>query len=611
MRVDLPIPIDPETQLPDPNISSFRLELERAKLDVKLPAATFTIQYPENSLEVEQFTPWAALLQGQTLENFDKISVDSLTETNIPLSDYADKVLVLQFWSTAEEFNKDAVQNMYSVYEKMKSDSRIQFLAVCSDPPDQITNGAVNSLLRSWNAPMPTCRLPNDELPGRLRLFFAPNLVILGQNGKIARYFPPGPNSPETITQAINEVLDGKIPEHELAKRLKEERKLYQENLQGFIESDYFALPPDPDEEDEDDDTIAPREMPKTLKFEQRGTIQSLRDPGNILVVSREREGDEPEFLVPFEKNRIAILNADCRERLRTQPKVMLSTESITVVRTALDARGKRIYVAAAPRNDGENRIHVFDEKFDSLMFYPQDRNETSSLLVTDVRLADLDGDRDPEIIFSAVELSGDSSENTKVNGFVRALKLDGTVLWNQELTYPYHIGIASSEGKTSVLVMHTPTNQTELNEFDAKGQFMRDIILKDGNPISWFIVEDLAGTGESTICVNVPQRDRLNETFFAEIDRSGNQDWQYPFLSKVHKVPLEYTIAADITGDSTKEWIFASADGKLHFLSAKGKLIDQYAHGKEITGFNVAQIAGRPVLIVADADAITSYEIQ
>lgn len=597
------------------SIASLHLELEGAELNLDLSADTFTIEYPKDTLEVDQFTPWPILLQGKTLENFDSINLDSLTGTSIPLSGYADQVVVLQFWNAKgegeEEYNKSAVQKMFSVYEKMKDDKRIQFLGVCLDDKTEISNEAVNELLQeNWKVKLPTCRLSNTVLPQSLRLFYTPNLVILAPKGVIACYFPPGPIQEEEMTQAINDTLDGKIQENKFAKIFRENREKYLQNVQEYVESDYYALPIEPDEEEED--LIVPAEMPKTLKFEKRGEISSLNNPGNILVVPQEKLGQEPVFLVPFEKNSLALLDVDCRIINRTQPKFVLSTESITVVRTALDAHGKRFYAASAPSSTGGNRIHLFDENFNALLFYPQMIEETNSLMITDLRIVDLDADNDPEIVFSAIELSGDDVGK----GFVRAIKLDGTALWNKPLTFPYRIGIAYTDGKPSVLSMHSSqADRIVLHEFDANGNFMKDIVLKDGNPINWFVVDDLAGTvnntGKSQICACVIHRDEPDQMHIAEIDGSGNQDWQYPFLSKSHKCPLEYMIAANITGDATKEWIFASADGRLHFLTAKGKLIDRYAHGKAITGFNVAQIAGRPVLIVADAETITTYEIQ
>ena len=605
MRIELPIAQIPSSERQ--TISSLRLELADASLNPELEGETFTIEYPENATLVENFVPWPLLVQGKKMENYDSISISSFTGTNIPLSRYSENIVVLQFWSATGSGSAEAMREMYAAYEKKKDDSRLRFIGVCLDPEENVSAEKASQTLTDWQARLPSCRLPDFQIAESLRLYVAPNLVILAPGGVIARYFPPGPNSEQEILDAIQEVLDGKIDDPTLADSLKTQREEYARAIQEFIESDYYAVSSSmtPFEETAE---IVPQELPKNLRFQKLAEMTELKNAGNITVISRESEGKEPLFLVPFEKNSLALFDSSGKIVNRFKPKSILSSETISLVRTALDSQGKRIYVASAPISEGGNRIHIFDDQFEQLGFYPQTQSDADSLVITDIRLADLDADKDPEIVISALELT----QSEIGSGFVRVIKLDGTVLWeNKKIAFPYHLGIAFSEGMPSVLVMNVASQNMTLFEFDAKGNRMREISLKDGNPIGWFVVEDLDGTGNSKICASVPHKDEKNTVHVAEIDRSGNQDWQYPFLVAAHTVPLEYMIAEDVTGDATKEWIFASADGILHFLDAKGKPIDRYAHGKIITGYNVAQIAGRKILTVSDKDSITIYDVE
>jgi len=606
MQIDLPADRFPPYQ--GRSVSKVRLELTNATLNPELEGETFRIWHPEDATIAEHFTPWPILLQGTKMDNFDSITIQSFEGANIPLSRYAEKVVVLQFWSATDPNCTEAMQEMYAAYQKMKSDTRLRFIAVCLDLEKDVSMEAAIKTLHDWQTPLPPCRIPDYTIAESLQLFVTPNLVILAPGGIIARYFPPGPNGEQDIIDAIGEVLEGKINDPTLADAMKQRREDYARTVQEFIDSDYYAVPSDgmlPEENVQ----ITPRKLPdNNLTFRERAVIDELKDPGNILVVPQEKQGAEPLFLVPYQRNEIALFNADGEIVSRYKPKSVLSSESITLVRTAVDSQGQRIFVASAPVAGGGNRVHLFDEQFESIDFYPRTQAEAEDWVIIDVRLIDLDGDRDPEIVIAALDLS----KALVGSGFVRAIKLDGTLLWeNTKIMAPYHLGIAWSDNQPSILAMNATLQKMTLFEFDPRGTIMREISLKDGNPIGWFVVDDLEGKGNSKICASVPHKGERNVVHIAEIDRSGNQDWQYPFPGAAHKVPLEYLIAADVTDRANKDWVFASADGTLHILSAVGKPLDRYSHGKAITGFNAAQIAGRKVLAVADSDSITIYEVE
>ena len=604
MQVDLPVDRFPPYE--GKAISKVRLALVNATLDPNIELETFRMEYPEDATTVENFTPWPILLHGKKLDGFDSMTVQSFAGASIPLSKYMEKVLVLQFWSALDPHCAEAMQEASAAYQKMKDDNRVQFIGVCFDPEQNVSKEEAEKTLKQWQAPIPPCRLPDFTIAQSLQLDVTPNLVILAPGGVIARYFPPGPVGRQEILDAVGEILEGKIDDPRPVEEIKERREDYAKTIQAFIDPDYYAVSADgtPPEESVQ---IMPRKLPDKLTFRERGTI-NLKNPGNILVVPREKSGEEPLFLVPYEQNAIALFDADGKIVKQYKPKSVLSSESISFVRTDVDSKGRRFFVASAPVASGGNRIHIFDEQFESLHFYPQTSAEAEDLVFTDIQLIDLDGDGDPEIVISALDLS----KSIIGSGFVRAIKLDGTLLWeNTKIMAPYHLGIAWSEKQPSILAMNATLEKMTLFEFDPLGNLKREISLKDGNSIGWFVVADLDGQGNSRICASVPQKEERNTIYIAEIDRSGNQEWRYLFPTAVHKGPLEYMIAADMTGDAAKEWIFASADGMLHILNELGKPLDRYSHGKPITGFGVAPIAGKNVLAVADSESITIYDVK
>lgn len=614
LRVDLPYEMI-EWMLNQMNpeqprkIRSFRLELSKAALNPSISDEGFQIQFPGDAQMLSQLLPWSDYLVGKKIEPYESMKIRSPKGNEIPLSQYSEKVNVLLFWNPKSPHSVPALENLASVYEKYKEDSRLQFIAVCWEDEPPISVDEMNEVLRDqWKIDLPACQLLDTELPQALHLFLVPNLVVLAPDGIVARYFPPGPVEADEIETALKEVLEGNLRVEQIQQQERTLRQEFERMILDLVDSDYFAAPFERQEEDSPI-AIQERKLPDSLKFKERFTIRDLKSPGNIHIIPAEKPGEEPRLLVPFEFNSLALITGEGKIERRMRPRSVLTDEPITFLRSALNSEGKRIYVAFSPTLTAGDRIHILDDSFESLGFYPTRREDSGNTIIFDVRLADIDDDSDPEIILSTRDLSEEARRKNSPCSIV-ALKLDGTEIWRTgDITDPYRLGIAYTRGEPSILAMNATHESALLYELNTKGNRTREIRHQDGFPIVWFEVEDMQGTKNSRLCAQISRF--AEDTYIAELNRSGVEDWKYSLIPGVHTVPLERMIAMDLLGDSTKEWVFATPDGVLHFLDWKGKFLDRYAHGKRITGYNGAVFGGKHVLLVCDESTITAYEVE
>lgn len=592
-------------------VTSLRLELENAAINASLSKEVFILEHPADAVIEKHLSPWSLRLLGKKLENYDGISIKSLNnDKEIPLSQYAERINVLLFWTSEIEDSAIGLQETYEVYKKYKDDARFRFIAVNCDEIEDVPNETIVKILgETWKTPLPPCRLPDFELLRSLQLYTSPTLVILEPQGVVSRYFLPGTYNAEVIEEALKEILAGKSPLSEMQAEETLAQQEHAEMIRRFAEEDVFRLFL-LEEESQASIAIAPRKLPEKIRLEEIFSIKTLRNPANILTISPSTADETPKFLIPYEQNSLALLDVNGKVLDIKTPSVFTSNETISFLRTGVDGKGNRFYVAFSP----SSRLHILNENFESRGFYPTTRVEAEESFIFDARIADLDGDKEPEIILAMHDLSKaerSTGKNPVYSGSIRVLKLDGSILWrNDEISLPYQLGIVYSKGTPTVVAMNVTDDSAVLYEFDSKGNRSRLISLDDGNPIGWLVVDDTEGKGDSQICVYVPHRDEKDAMHLAEIDRDGVQDWKFPVISVPHSVPVDRMIAADLVGDAKKEWLLTTPDGVLQILENKGKKIAEYAHGKTVTGFNVLSEGKRRILLIADPETITGYEV-
>ena len=129
-------------------------------------------------------------------------------------------------------------------------------------------------------------------------------------------------------------------------------------------------------------------------------------------------------------------------------------------LRSAAGRDGKRYFAAFAP---GQQRFHLFDEKFNYLLSYPADALENRHAGLGDVELGDLDGDG---VLKAYVGFAGTVG--------VKCVSLQGTLIWpcrnlfNVGRVVP---GPANAQGQRELYCVN---DANSLAILDAKGQ-LRD----------------------------------------------------------------------------------------------------------------------------------------
>ena len=146
------------------------------------------------------------------------------------------------------------------------------------------------------------------------------------------------------------------------------------------------------------------------------------------------------------------------------------------------------------------------------------------------------------------------------------------------------------------ILTLLTPTLKT-----------VREIPVPKQN-VQLIVSADLKGDGKLALCGLAP-----NEKSILVLGLTGQGDvlWTYPSHWACKSTQSSPFPPAQVLPDGPKQWLVASCDGSIHFLSGDGKLIDHFNYGSSLTGLAAAQIDGKPTLLVATPEGLEAWEVQ
>jgi len=94
-------------------------------------------------------------------------------------------------------------------------------------------------------------------------------------------------------------------------------------------------------------------------------------------------------------------------------------------------------------------------------------------------------------------------------------------------------------------------------------------------------------------------------------LDRELKQVWQYQLPVGTFSTDLRFVQSADLLGDGFGQWLVAAADGTLHIVSADGEFADQFATGKQLSGFAAGRHGTDAVLFLADKKSVTAWRVR
>lgn len=550
---------------------SLTVEFTGAALNVELEPAAFVFESPEGARLVDQFMVPPPLL-GQRVADFAFRDLDGGQITRESL---AGKVVVIDFWATWCEPCMKSLPQLQQVADRYAENNKVAFLAVCVDN-DQVTNDAARDKFSAAKLSLPMARDPDIAARNAFLVESLPTMVIL---------------DPDGVVQDYENVLDPDLAENLPAnlEKLLAGQNIYEQTLQQFaapavdgsVEGQVAVA------------EIAPRNEPEILKMSPLWTCRELKAPGNILAM------DDGRLFVLDNWQTVVELGGDGQVLGRHRLDLPTQSEEAVVsfLRTAVDARGRRLFVGSA---NGVQQLFVFDVNWKRILTFPANGTHPG---ITDVQLGDLDGDGEPEINVGFWGPSG-----------VQSMSVDGSRHWvnkSCENVLKLALFTDSTSGKAELLattasgnVVPIDNHGRESKSWSVGKQFVQLVF-----------TADLDGDGADEICTIGPGKagefTRPGDSAVIGLNSNGDFLWQYDLPPGVPtNGAIEFVAPGRLLGD-VGQWIIAGPDGSIHILSADGKSIDRFNSGLALSGLAVAQLDGRSALVISSPHRVDAFVLE
>ena len=577
------------------------------QMDLKELASRFHQSRPIQEEKVEHFLPVELRLLGQ---NIPEMTLRPLVSGFSDISpDKADRYQVFCFWTGWGEDSRTASHNQmfFNEFEQLARynvEHDIDFIAVNIDPPE-IDDSKVRSDYGAMNHTVPLYRASLSEIrQSLLSNIVSPSILMVDRKGVIQKYY----QTPVSFLQLQRNVA-----------RLLNDENLYQDDFNIFnVQTQRFLQSIDQSERadmyavdstllSDEPPVVLPQRLPTAIRMKELWKVSALKNPGNPIAFSPGETGED-RIIVPCEGNALAILNSEGKVLQTIVPKTA-ADEPITFVRTVDMGEGKRFFAASALLES--QKIHRFDENFNDLGTL--DVGKYLGQWVTDVRFADINQDKIPEMILA---LAGDStSSQIPVHGVYAVDMKTQKIYWKDEMVLaPYQIGVIHSSGGTAdpmLLAMnHSEGGAGSLIEDRiSDGSRINEMFVAEHESVIWFAAADLQHNGETNIAILL--RDVNSPTlYFSGISQDGNTLWKTPIPLSVQGRQMERIVTGDIDNDNVDEWILPMADGTIYLFNLDGQLIESFNYGSELTGICVVKWNGEPCLIVTDTENITAWKL-
>lgn len=558
-------------------------DLRGAAIDPPIDAVAFEFEVPAGAKLVSRFDrrqpPIApSALLGSKIPNFTFTGLDGESVTPSALSG---KVVVIDFWATWCQPCLESLPNLQQIYERYKSNDRLAIYAVNIDQKE-VTDAQVKQAFAQRKLSIPIARDTEEQAQTVFQLANIPALFILGPDGTVAHSEVGfNPNLASELPAKLDRLLAGQSI-HEETLREYESRKAEFEATFGQATADDAQ---GTDNEQPARAVIAQASEPARHRLVKLWTAAGIDRPGNVLAI----EDQSGEKLVVNDGWKRAIVldsagNIASRHELRIPELAVIS-----YFRTAVDDSGRRWFAGSA---NTQRQMHLFDQQWSDALSYPHGDGAE----ISDVQLADLDGDGQPEI---CIAYWGDRG--------IEAIDLAGEVRWSAGgLENVFRLAaVGPSSGAKTLMAAH---NRGTIATFDAQGARGAEITVAN-RFIRNVIAEDLDGDGTPELCGLAPvaqDRDVL-----VGLSATGEELWSYELPSGLHEQPVEMIIGGRVLDQGAGQWIVAAADGSIQLLSTDGELIDRFHCGAAVTGMSAAQIDGRPALVIATTQGLSAWRLE
>ncbi len=567
-------------------------ELVEAALEPPADQQPFQFTIPEGVEVVEDLQPPFLRWLGQTLPNFEAVTLEGKPLTTQELSG---KLAVIELWASWCGNCRESLPLVERVYQIYKESDQIQFWAISLDEPT-VSDLDLQNVFNSLRVNIPIARDPNGTLVGSLGVSGIPTLLLVDAKGVI-QYMETGvrPDLAEQLRLRIERVLAGENVYREPLELYEREFNQFRELFAKCLQDDLYVFPgalePAPQ-----GPRIVPRSEPKHHHLEPLWTNSDVKEPGNILVLPKD-SGGWPRVYVISEGRRALQVGSDGK----VVSEVSLSDREdspIHFLRWAVDGTGNLLFAGwASPGLE----VTVFDGLWKPILVFPPNARENPHPGIGDARFADLDRDGNLELVVGYWNVVG-----------VQYVSLEGKRIWsNRSLTDALRLVVYDDEkeARTEIWAMDTRGGVGgAVARLDREGRRVGQIAFRD-RIVVWLYGADLDPDGCTDVCLLT--LDARGTLAAVGVDGNGEVLWEYQIPPGLHLRAVEPVTHGQITPNPPAQWIIAAADGSFHWLSKEGSLLDSFAYGKEICGLAVVSGLEFPVLLVSTPDGVEAWQIR
>jgi hypothetical protein len=178
------------------------------------------------------------------------------------------------------------------------------------------------------------------------------------------------------------------------------------------------------------------------------------------------------------------------------------------------------------------------------------------------------------------------------------------------------------------------------LKSYTVKGKDAGSKYIQNGREIlgfnMWYYPK-VNDSGKTKLCVIHADPEKQDVRIAGWDSETGGVEWEHSLPSGQDSCffSIERIITCDITGDSNLEWIVPASDGSIRVFASceeppedlplrpkkerepsekkqkqDGKLLDTFSFGRLLNGFAVVRHGEKRLLIIADAENVTCFEI-
>lgn len=587
MRIDFPtneLKQNLEQQVGGP-VTNLQLwaDLKSGSLDRPIEDIAFEFETPAEAKLVDQFDlralmpapPAPSKLLGQQIGEFTFEGLDGAPVTRESL---AGKVVVVDFWATWCGPCMSSLPNLDTVYQKFKDDDRIRFLAVSIDQPD-VPAQKITDTLQGISVTIPVARDNTQSAFKAFQVEGIPNLFVVGPDGVVQdNEVGLNPEAAAELPARLEKLLAGESIHADALKRYEDRKAQYEEALKQPLPSASDAAEEPVSVKAE----IAAKSDPEHLQLTPLWTAGQLERPGNIIAIPGE---GGTRFFVLDGWRKVAELDDHgkivAQHELKTPEMAVIS-----FIRAARDKEGRLWFVGSAST---QPQAHLFDENWNLIRSYP----EAEKAEIGDVEFTDLNGDGTPELAISYWGGRG-----------IEVVTLEGEPLWKND-TLENVFRLAQSPGEAGQQKLLATHSRGSVSTFSAEGAAGPEISVPQRFLRSLFVA-DLNDDGLAE-CLALSPIDQARDRVLG-FDGEGKEQWTYELPPGLHEQPLEHVAQGRLTGDQ-KQWVVCAADGSIHILNADGAMFDRFNVGSAVGGLAIAEIGGKPALLIATDKGVTAYE--